>query len=127
MQLRSNFTYLLRAAYDIKEFRDICPRIRVSDFSENFFANDLAKYALQLNQAVSYWFLVWFLVGHAYEEQDIGLPGSIAYRRIMEFGYIIIGYDSSRVFYAITVLRCYTCNKYGHSSKCNNKPVAYMT
>lgn len=46
----------------------------------------------------------------------------LTYEKLMSSGFIFVGYDYCNVYDALDLLRCYNCNKYGHSSKaCKNK------
>ncbi|CAH0555135.1 unnamed protein product [Brassicogethes aeneus] len=114
--------------YKIKDANKIQPRVRIVGLSEKLNEEEIKQYLLLQNkelicdQATVKIVEIKALKNKDTVYQAVLQTDIITYQKLLKHGFVVIGLDSCKVYDAITVLRCFSCNGFNHdSSVCSKK------
>lgn len=109
--------------YEVKVFQGLQPRVRIAGISEDYDQESFLNYVRKLNPNVFRGDSDCKLINFSATKRNKDVYQAVmqvdrgTYDRIMKVGNVFVGYDSCQVYDAISVLRCFKCNDFGHVSK----------
>jgi hypothetical protein len=118
----------LSNAYEVKEVKPLNPRIRVVGMSEKWELEHLTSYLIQINKHLFSIKPECKIINFGPTKKNDKIFQALvqvdqdSYKKIMDAGRLIVGYDSCNVYDAIEVRRCFNCNEFQHiAANCKNQ------
>lgn len=112
----------LSTGYDVHILKKVLPRVRVVGISEDLPLDVLREYVLKQNEDV-------FRSGEDCQVLKISATkrnsgvyqatlqlNPITYDRVLKAGSLIIGFDVCRIYDAVSLIRCFKCSGFNHTS-----------
>lgn len=118
----------LSGNYEIHQLKTPSPSVRVVGISEYVDKELVVPYILKQNESVFQKDSVCDLISFTRTKRKQNVLQAtlqldlVSYKKILECGHLLVGFDVCAVYDAISPVRCFKCNGYNHTSKyCKNK------
>lgn len=113
----------LSSAYETKGVRGLTPKVRIAGLSQEYTEVELLRYLTEMNKSMFPVGYVCKVINVSPTKKNKEMFQAVLqvdrdlYSRMMQVGYVLVGYDSCPVFDALDIPRCFKCNGFFHSSK----------
>lgn len=118
----------LSGNYEVHQLKTLSPSVRVVGIPEYVDKELIVPYIVKQNESVFQTDSVCDLISFTRTKRNQNVLQAtlqldlLSYKKILECGHLLVGFDVCAVYDAISPVRCFKCNGYNHTSKyCKNK------